>query len=137
MAYSIQRASANRALKPGTLFDRQPLQPCKDTSDAVSAYLATESAHLSAASKYTHADAFAQPSNARVSASARPSYATWAEIFSLQLYRLDLCLIEPCKKTTRTEIFQCAFGKLGAPLSRLFDSGSGLYAATDYVTLTD
>lgn len=54
-----------------------------------------------------------------------------------KLHRLQLRLIDPRKRTSRTDIFQCAFGKLNAPLTRLFDSGNGFYAATDDVTYID
>lgn len=93
----------------------------------------THASNRTSASDRLHASN--RPSAAdRPSASDRPSYSQSARP---RIHRLNLRLIDPRLKTTRTQIFECCFGKLETPLTRLFDSGNGFYAATDNITFID
>jgi hypothetical protein len=65
-------------------------------------------------------------------ASARPNTPSRPK-----LHRLNLRLIDPRIKTSREQIFEVAFGQLNTPLTRLFDSGNGFYAATDDIKFID
>lgn len=69
---------------------------------------------------------FSRPASARPNAPSRP-----------KLHRLSLRLIDPRIKTSRAQIFEVAFGQLSTPLTRLFDSGNGFYAATDDIKFID